>query len=139
MNSKNPDSDVPPQKSPPPKPGQGVQLVSGVESPKDAKTMAMLTHLLGGVFGVLGSLIVWLLKKDEDPFIDQEGKEATNFQILIVIAHVIGFVILFVSCGVLFFIPLVVWAVGLIFGIIGGMQANNGHAYRYPFNVRLIK
>ena len=30
---------------------------------------------------VIGPLIVWQLKKDLDPFVDQQGKEALNFQI----------------------------------------------------------
>ena len=48
---------------------------------KDARNMALLCHLLAIFTGFLGPLILWLLKKDDDSFIDEHGKEALNFQI----------------------------------------------------------
>lgn len=104
---------------------------------KDAKTMAMLCHLLSIFTGFLGPLVIWLMKKDSSPFVDDQGKEALNFWITVT-------VILFL-CGVTSFlcipaiIGLIVWVAGLIFAIMGTMQANNGVAYRYPINIRLIK
>ncbi|MEW6113824.1 MAG: DUF4870 domain-containing protein, partial [Thermodesulfobacteriota bacterium] len=55
---------------------------------KQATNWGMLCHLsalLGLVlisFGhILGPLVVWLFKKNDDPFIDEQGKESLNFQI----------------------------------------------------------
>ena len=101
--------------------------------------MAMLSHLLGGLFCVLGSLIIWIIKKDDHPFIDDQGKEATNFQLMILIFHFIAWIITAATCGILFFVPMIPWLLGLIMGIIGGMSANSGTPYRYPFNIRFIK
>src|SRR4051794_22840279 len=61
-------------------------IYAGPPPTKDAVTMGMLCHLLGIFTGFLGPLIIWLLKKDEHPFIDDQGKEALNFQIVAMLA-----------------------------------------------------
>lgn len=109
----------------------------------EAKQWAMFAHLaaLAGFvipFGsIVGPLLVWQLKKDVDPFVEQNGKEAVNFQITIAIAAVVCFMLMFVVIGVLLFPVLVlIW---LIFTIIAGVKANDGVAYRYPMTIRFIK
>jgi uncharacterized Tic20 family protein len=104
---------------------------------QDAKNMAMLCHLLAIFTGFLGPLIIWLIKKDDTPFVDDQGKEALNFQITVLIAIIIsGF--LFVLCiG-----PFVMMGVGitnLVFCILAAVKASKGEAYRYPVNIRFIK
>src|SRR5687768_15905051 len=106
---------------------------------KDNLTMAMLCHLLGGIAGIIGALIMWLIKKDDHPFIDDQGKESVNFQLTNLIAQLVGLVIVFASCGFLFFIPLVIYVLQLVFAIMGAVQANQGQWYRYPINIRFIK
>lgn len=110
---------------------------TGPAPDKDSKTMAMLAHLLGILLGFLGPLIIWLMKKEQSPFIDDQGKEALNFQLVLLIGYVIGGATTFVCVG--FIILPIVWVAGLIFGIMGTMKANEGIAYRYPFNIRFIK
>jgi len=53
-----------------------------------ARQWAMFCHysaffwfLVPMIGNVLGPLIVWQLKKDMDPVVDEQGKEALNFQI----------------------------------------------------------
>ena len=41
--------------------------------------------------------------------------------------------------GLLFFLPTLVGIGNLVMCIIGGLKANNGETYRYPFALRLIK
>lgn len=118
--------------------------------PKDHRTWALLAHL-GGLlvftqipFGnVLGPLIVWLIKKDEMPFVDDQGKEALNFQITVTIALLAGIVIMAVTCLVTFPIVLplmaVVEVVSIVFLIVGAIKANEGVRYRYPVCIRFIK
>lgn len=111
----------------------------------DARSMAMLAHLLGALFGFVGPLIIWLVKKDESRFVDDQGKEALNFQLTLLIGYVASvvlyIVISFVTCGIGSFVPLplIVTVLQLVFGIIGAVTANNGEYYRYPFNIRMIK
>jgi len=103
---------------------------------QDDKTMGMLAHLLG-IIGFLGPLIIWLIKKDQSPFVDDQGKEALNFQILMLIGYLIGGATSCLFIGVLI-IPAVI-VVGIVFAILGALKAKDGIPYRYPFNLRLIK
>lgn len=109
---------------------------TGPEPTKDDKTMAMLAHLLG-ILGFLGPLIIWLIKKDTSPFVNDQGKEALNFHLTLLIGIVIGLATVWFCIGGI--ILLAVWVVGIIFSIMGAMQANAGVAYRYPFAIRFIK
>ena len=103
----------------------------------------MFAHLsaLSGVvipFGnIIGPLVVWQIKKDTLPFAADQGKEALNFNITVLIAVAIAFVLTFVLIGLLL-LPLIgiAW---LVLTILAGIKANEGVAYRYPFALRLIK
>ena len=119
--------------TPPPAP-------SGSASQED-RTMALIAHLLGIVTWFIGTLVIWLISKDNSSksFVIDQSKEALNFQITLAIAYVIAFILAVISLGLLFFVPTLVWVANLVFCIIGGVKANNGEAYRYPFALRLIK
>ena len=100
----------------------------------------MLAHLLGALTSFIGPLVIWLIKKEESPFVDDQGKESLNFQITVLIGYVVALVLSFVpfvGCVSVFVFPAVGLA-SLIFGILGCVEANNGKAYRYPFALRLI-
>ncbi|MCC6680799.1 MAG: DUF4870 domain-containing protein [Phycisphaeraceae bacterium] len=105
--------------------------------PKDARTMAMLCHLLAIFTGFLGPLIIWLIKKDEMPFVNDQGKEALNFQITMFLAYIVSWLSIFVFIGCVLFPAVVI--LNLVFCIIATMKANEGVAYRYPFALRLVK
>ncbi len=112
--------------------------MGGGEPPsKDARTFAMLAHLLGALIGFLGPLIVWLIKKDESPFVDDQGKEALNYQITLAIGYVVAMALSCAGIGLVLFPILML--LQIIFGIIGAVKANNGEWYRYPWALRLIK
>jgi uncharacterized Tic20 family protein len=101
---------------------------------------AHLSALVGFVipFGsLLGPLIIWQMKKHEMPFVDDQGKEALNFQITMAIAFVVCCVLMLILIG--FLLAAIVGIVDIIYTIIAAIAANNGQAYRYPFNLRLIK
>jgi uncharacterized Tic20 family protein len=110
---------------------------TGPEPDKDAKTMAMLAHLLGIFTGFVGALIIWLIKKDQNAFVADQSREALNFQITMIIGWVIAVVTSFFCIGAI--IGLAIFVVNIVFCIMGAMKANSGIAYRYPFNIRLIK
>jgi len=101
---------------------------------------AHLSALIGFIipFGsIIGPLIIWQIKKNEMPFVDDQGKEALNFQITMAIAVLVCCVLMIVLIGFL-----LIWIVGLldlVFIIIAALAANNGQTYRYPFTLRLVK
>lgn len=123
------DEPLPPEPSP-----EGGPLQ--IPSTQDDRTMALLCHLGGGLLGFLVPLIIWLIKKDQSKFVDDQGKEALNFHITLMIGHVIGGVTMCFTFGL---INLAVWVLGVVFGIMGGLEAQKGVVYRYPFALRLIK
>lgn len=116
---------------------------------KDACTWAMLCHLaaLAGVAGascgqVLGPLIVWLIKRGDHPFIDEQGKEALNFQISVTIYTFAGGILLAlpivtIPLAWLFALGMVIF--GVVYAVIGGMAANRGEHFRYPVTIRFFK
>ena len=104
---------------------------------------AMIAHLstfAGHLipFGnIVGPLIVWAIKKDEMPFVNDQGKEALNFQITMTVALIVAGLSVFVLIGFVLF-P-VVYLFDLIMTIIAAIKANEGVAYRYPLSIRLVK
>ncbi|AVP96422.1 DUF4870 domain-containing protein [Ahniella affigens] len=116
--------------APPPAPALG--SVSN-----DDKLWGMLAHLSALLFGFLGPLVVWLVKKNESAFVDDQGKEALNFQITVFIAMLACGVLSIVIIG-LFLMPIVGLG-ALVLTIMAGIKANGGETYRYPFAIRLIK
>lgn len=84
-----------------------------------------------------GPLIVWWLKKDAMPFVDDQGKEALNFQITLLIIAAAVAITLCTPIGFVLASLLAVYAV--VMSIIAGIKASQGIAFRYPFTLRLIK
>ncbi|MBP0940053.1 DUF4870 domain-containing protein [Pseudomonas alliivorans] len=110
---------------------------------QSARQWAMLCHLsafLGVMFpfgNLLGPLILWQMKKDSDPFIDAQGREALNFQITVAIAATVSILLMLVVIGFALF--MLVGLGALVLTIIAGVKANEGVDYRYPFTWRLLK
>jgi len=112
-------------------------------SESDDKLWASLAHL-GGIVGILPSLLIWLILKDRGPKVNVEAKEALNFQIIativIVASYILGTILAVVLIGFLFyFIAFAVSVVVVIFSIMGFVKVNGGGSYRYPVTVRFIK
>ena len=110
---------------------------------QEVRQWAMFCHFaafLGLVFpfgNLLGPLIVWQIKKELDPFVDEQGKEALNFQITYSVAMMVCGLLAWVLIG--FPLMLLVGVAALVLTIIAGIKANAGEAYRYPLCWRLIK
>lgn len=109
----------------------------------EARKWALIAHLSGFLgclipFGsLIGPLLVWQLKKDQDVFIDDQGKEAMNFQISVAIAALLCVLLMVIVIGFLLIWVVIIGAVILM--IIAAIKANEGKAYRYPFCWRIIK
>jgi uncharacterized Tic20 family protein len=126
----------------------------GAGAPQEERQWAMFAHLsalagalvsswFGGVGVFVGPLVIWLLKKDTMPFVDDQGKEALNFNItMAIVAFVLLLLTIFtfglgiIVTGPLFGILGLVW---LVLTIVAAVKANEGVRYRYPFSIRLIR
>ena len=102
----------------------------------DDKNIATITHIGGTVFSFVPALIVWILKKDENQYIEDQAKEALNFQITMVLAYMLAGVLSWILIGLIFF-P-VIWVLNIVFCIIAAISTSRGETYRYPFCLRLI-
>ena len=105
---------------------------------------AILTGALGGGWGCfIGPLVIWLIKKDTMPFVNDQGKEALNFNITVAIAFVVLFLLSVMTFGIGLVIAIPLWFIigiaWLVFTIIAAIKANEGVTYRYPFTLRLNK
>jgi len=116
------------------------------ETNKDARMWGMICHLagLGGLIpivpvigSVIGPLIVWQIKKDEFGFVADQGKEAVNFQISILIYALVSGLLCFACVG--FVLLPAVYIFDLVFLLIAAVKANDGEHYRYPLTIRFIK
>ncbi len=118
---------------------------SAVTSPsKEERTWAMVAHLsafaghvLPGVGQLVGPLVVWLIKRDSMPYVDNQGKEALNAQISFTIYGAIAWVLCFVLIGFLFLF--VIYVADIVLVIMAAIAANEGKPYRYPLIFRLVK
>lgn len=113
--------------------------------PKSAeeRKWAMLVHFsaLSGLvipFGnLLGPLVVWLLKKDQSVFVDDQGKEALNFQLSMLIYSLISGLLVIVGIGIV--LLGIIGILVLVLSVMAGIKANEGVYYRYPLTYRLIQ
>lgn len=111
---------------------------AGPAATQDDKTMAMLAHLLAIVTGFVGPLVIWLIKKDQSPFVNDQGKEALNFEITIAIGWVAIFILSRLTCFAHLLFP-ALFICNLVFCLMAALKAKDGIAYRYPFALRLVK
>lgn len=119
-------------------PGTPPPTFDPAELTNDEKTMAMLGHMLAIIGGFIAPLIIWLVKKDQSAFINDQGKEALNFQLTLLIGWVVVIILSVITCGVGALLVLPMMAVVIIFAIMAGLKAKEGIAYRYPFCIRFI-
>lgn len=129
--------------------------VEGGTVSAEERQWAMFAHLSALIGGVLtagwagsigcfvGPLIIWLVKKDTMPFVDDQGKEALNFNITVAAVFLALLILSIVTLGIGLVIAVPAWIIiglaWLVLTIIAGIKANEGVRYRYPFTLRLIK
>jgi len=101
----------------------------------------MFCHLaaLSGAIGlpagnILGPLIVWQMKKKEDPEVDYHGAEALNFNISYMI-YTLGLIVTIIGIIAL---PLLAIAY-IYYFIMGTMAAAKGERYVFPYIFRFVK
>lgn len=111
---------------------------------KTNTTWGMLCHLLSlcqllgiPLGNVIGPLVLWLVKRKEDPFVEVCGKESVNFQLSMTLYMVISFLLMFVFIG--FFTLIAVMVLNIVYTIIAAIKASEGISYRYPATIRFIK
>lgn len=109
---------------------------------RDECFWATLIHLSAFISLIIGlnflaPLVLWLLKRDESPFLDEQGKEAVNFNLTISLLSVFGLLLTLILIGwLLLWIISILW---LVFILVAAVSANQGKNYRYPISIRFIR
>ncbi|HSC07512.1 MAG TPA: DUF4870 domain-containing protein [Steroidobacteraceae bacterium] len=120
---------------------QPVSSAAGTPS-KEQRNWAMLAHLSALLVyptligGIVGPLVIWLIRKDDMPFAADQAKETLNFQITVYLAGIVCLILTLLVIGI--FLGAILVIAHLVLTIVGAIKASEGVAYRYPFNLRLI-
>jgi uncharacterized protein len=111
---------------------------------QDERTWGMLAHIAAFAFfilppigSVLGPLIVWLIKRGQSEFVADQGREALNFNISVMLASIVCGILAYILIGILLGVALFVFWMAVT--ILAGIRASEGIRYRYPFTLRLVK
>jgi len=110
----------------------------------DERTYALLMHLslLGHVvlslIAIVIPIVMWQVKKDTSPFLDDHGREAVNFQISLIVLSILLIPIGILTCSAGFFLYIPLYALAVVGMIQAAMAANRGEFYRYPMTFRFI-
>jgi len=132
----------------PPGPPPGGAGAPGAAPPEgigeQERTWAIFTHLsafaafIGVPFGnILGPLIIWLIKREEMPFVDRHGKEALNFQISMTIYAVVAGILTLIIIG--FFALIALAILEIVFIIMAAVAASKSEEYQYPLTIRFLR
>ncbi|MFV1970078.1 MAG: DUF4870 domain-containing protein [Acidimicrobiia bacterium] len=104
----------------------------------DSRGWAVAAHLLPLVsIYIIGALVIWLIKRDEDEFVEEHAREALNFQLSVLIYGLVSLLLIVILIG--FFLLLAVGIFALVMSIIAAVKAAKGEPYRYPLTIRMVK
>ena len=94
----------------------------------------MMILVIPTVFlGMAITFLIWQLKGKNDRLVEDQGREALNFQINVAaLAALLG-----ITCLAAPLIPLV-YFVSVVMAIIAARHASDGEIYRYPWVLRIV-
>lgn len=140
--------------APPPQPGFGQPVppapAYGQMSPSEERNWAIAAHIssLAAAWvglGVFGPLIVYLIKKDESPWVRAHAAASLNFQLSWLLwgigLAIVTFILLIFVIGIVlipfFFVGAIAWLVFVIQATIGA--SNNQQPFKYPLTIDFVK
>lgn len=87
--------------------------------------------------GVIGPLVIWLSKRDESTWINENGKTSLNFQL----SMLLYMVLIAPLCLILIGIPLLIilGILKVVFVIIASVRASKGEEFKYPLAIPFIQ
>lgn len=131
-------------------PGAGPLSDAPAAAPTDAnaRNLAVAAHLsalvaFAGIPSFVGPLVLWLLRRDDDPFVAEHARDAVNFNIsaLLYIVGLIALTIVTFGLGLVVLVPvlLVGLPAWLIVTIVAAVRASEGRSFRYPLTIQFIR
>jgi len=104
--------------------------------PSDSRGWAAAAHLGTFLVGFIAPLVIWLIKRDEDAFVEYHARESLNFQFSLMIYMLVSFLAILILIGIVMIAVVGIFAFVVI--IIAGVRAAGGEFYRYPLSIRFI-
>jgi uncharacterized Tic20 family protein len=108
------------------------------------RTFATWMHLSGlcsyigiPVGHILVPLVLWLLKRNESAFLDQQGREILNFQLTITFYLIFSYLLVYLLIG--FLMIAIVVLLHIVATIVAAVKTYEGQIFRYPVTIRVIK
>lgn len=101
--------------------------------------------------GLIGPLVLWLIKRSESDFIDEHGCTAVNYHLSMLIYSLVAMVVVglitVVTLGVgmivmlpfLIVVPFIVLIVTIWCSVKASIAANDGYVYDYPFTITFVR
>jgi uncharacterized protein len=90
------------------------------------------------VIPIVPALVMWLVRRDKSPFIDDHGREALNFQFSLLLYAIGAFILGIITCGVGMVLWIPVYVLGIVGMILASIAAHRGEFYRYPMTIRFL-
>lgn len=86
--------------------------------------------------GILCPLLVWLCRRDESDFVDEQGRQAINFQIMMGLLALGSWMLVPLLVG----IPLLlaVRLIGGLFAIAAALKTASGRSFNYPVHANMV-
>ncbi|MEM8639269.1 MAG: DUF4870 domain-containing protein [Cyanobacteria bacterium P01_G01_bin.54] len=134
--------------------------MSNPDHNSEFRQWAIFLHLsqLSGIVipfgGIIVPIVIWQMKKEEFPLLDQHGKMVVNWLISSALYSVIGGLLMFIAILsaiyeviglVVVFAPIAglvlatVVGCSFVFPIIGSFKANGGKLWKYPLTLEILK
>lgn len=113
------------------------------------RTMMVLAHLSApiaavvslGSLTILGPLLIWLAYRNRSPQVRQAAAGAFNFNLLFWVLYLVSWLLIFTVVGALVGIPLliIIFVVSAVMHLVGAVRASQGRAFRYPFQLPVLR
>jgi uncharacterized protein len=98
--------------------------------------LAQFASILIPLLGLIIPLVMWQSRKNDDDYIDQQGKVVMNWALSSLIYAVVSWILVFVLIG--FVLLFALFICSIIFIIMGSINANKGVVKNYPLSIRFF-
>ncbi len=97
-----------------------------------------LSYFFGiAVLSFVFPLVVYLVMRDDSPYVTYHAREALNFHLSLVLYAICCIPLCFILVGIPLLIALGV--TGLVCAIVAAVKASDGIYYRYPITIRFVR
>ncbi|MCL2515477.1 MAG: DUF4870 domain-containing protein [Microbacteriaceae bacterium] len=117
---------------------------------REERQWSVLTHVIAGGInvisaglftGLIAAVVMYIIWKDRGPFIRGHVTSTLNFQITLIIAEIVAWILTATVILSIIGVPLIIAIIvlNIVFSIMGALAANRGEPYTYPLSIKFFK